>query len=144
MPLYAECGGLLYLTRGVLREQAEIPKFPLAGLFPTFAVMGRKRAALGYREVELSADTILGIRGERLKGHEFHYSYLEEMPGGVERVYRVSRPGETWVAEGFVKGRCLASYIHLHFGSFPEQGRFFVETCRGYGSRESASCLVQM
>ena len=132
MPVYAECGGLLYLTEGIVAEGGDSPRNRLAGVFPVNAIMGQKRAALGYREVELACDTILGIRGERLKGHEFHYSTLErDMPPAVERVYRVARPGEKWVAEGYATARCLASYVHLHFGSFPDQGRFFVETCRG-------------
>jgi cobyrinic acid a,c-diamide synthase len=95
--------------------------------------MGTKRAALGYRQIELVADTILGIRGEQFRGHEFHYSTISDMPLSVDRSYLVSRPGEQGSLEGYSINNCLASYVHLHFGSLPHGARFLVEACRSGG-----------
>jgi cobyrinic acid a,c-diamide synthase len=138
MPLYAECGGFIYLTQGV-RGQV-VPKdapaagcpdlIPLAGIFPVATRMLARRKALGYREVELIADSILGPRGTVARGHEFHYSEMEEMPHVVERLYRVRKNDALIGAEGYRYRNCLASYLHLHFGSCPEIAEFFVEACR--------------
>lgn len=137
MPVYAECGGFIYLTRGV-RGQG-IPGnastidckdlTPLVGIFPVSTRMLPRRKALGYREVEISGDSILGPAGTIARGHEFHYSEMEEMPGEVERLYQVRKNGTLIAAEGYRYRNCLASYIHLHFGSCPAIAGAFVKNC---------------
>lgn len=127
-PVYAECGGFIYLSQGVKSQDLA----SLAGVFPVAARMLPKRKALGYREVELVADTILGPAGTVARGHEFHYSEMAEMPAEVERLYRVRRQGDDLGMEGYGYKNCLASYIHFHFGSCPDLARTFVENCRKY------------
>ena len=129
LPLYAECGGLVYLTEGLLESDAARPQHPLLGMLPTTARLGTRRAALGYREVELACDTFLGAAGSRLRGHEFHYSSIAPLPEHIGLAYRVARPGEAAVAEGFSSGSCLASYVHLHFGSHPAAARALIDAC---------------
>ncbi|GFO67279.1 cobyrinate a,c-diamide synthase [Geomonas limicola] len=129
LPVYAECGGFIYLTNGV---EVAGETHPLVGIFPVGTRMLPKRKALGYRDVELACDTFLGPAGARARGHEFHYSEMEPMPQGVERVYRVSRKGEPLGLEGFRHRNCLASYIHLHFGSSPELAGNFLRHCREF------------
>ena len=132
MPVYAECGGFIYLTKGVASPRGE--SHPLVGIFPVSTRMLPRRKALGYREVELLADSVIGEKGTRARGHEFHYSEMEEMPAGVERLYRVSRKGVVLGSEGYRYKNCLASYIHLHFGSAPEIAQSFVTNCRAYST----------
>ncbi len=112
--VYAECGGFMYLTEGIIDFDGK--HHPMAGMFPTRAKMLKKRKALGYVEVESLEDGLSKIRG-----HEFHYSEIDEMPESIKRVYRVNKPGsdETW-AEGYSYKNTLASYVHLHFGSNTE------------------------
>jgi len=98
--------------------------------------MGEKRAALGYRQVELARDTLLGRQGELLRGHEFHYSTIDEMPDSVQRDFLVSRPGEAQRAEGYRRGSCLASYLHLHFGSSPTAAAALADACRRVSNRD--------
>jgi len=129
LPVYAECGGFIYLSQGV--EVGGV-QHPFVGIFPVATRMLPKRKALGYREVELACATPLGPAGARGRGHEFHYSEMEPMPQAVERVYRVSRKGEPLGLEGFRRHNCLASYIHLHFGSSPELAGNFVQHCRNF------------
>ena len=133
MPVYAECGGFIYLTRGV------VPDGGFVGLFPVTTRMLPKRKALGYREVEFAADTIIGPAGTTARGHEFHYSEMAVMPAGVERLYRVSKEGVDLGMEGYRYKNCLASYIHLHFGSNPELAAHFVASCRKFGTRQTTS-----
>jgi len=125
MPAYAECGGFIYLTRGV-RDQLLTP---LVGIFPVATRMLPRRKALGYREVMLIGDSILGPAGTVARGHEFHYSEMEEMPHEVERLYQVRKNGTVIGVEGFRYRYCLASYQHLHFGSCPEMANAFVNNC---------------
>jgi len=63
------------------------------------------------------------------RGHEFHYSTLDRVPDRVERVYRLEQRGAARRAEGYLVGRTLMSYIHLHFASNPDLPRAFVAAC---------------
>lgn len=128
LPVYAECGGLLYLCAAL--DGAE-----MTGLFPAAARMEKKRRALGYREVTLDKECLLGRAGETLRGHEFHYTDLQ-MPEEIGRVYRVRRAdGKSQPDEGFVYNNCLGSYIHLHFASCPAVAEHFVAVCRDYRAK---------
>ena len=129
MPVYAECGGFIFLTEGVGDGGTT---HPFIGIFPVTTRMLPRRKALGYREVELLENSIIGSTGAVARGHEFHYSEMDEMPPHVERLYRVNRKGLVLHDEGFRYKNCLASYIHLHFGSSPEMADSFVRHCRTY------------
>jgi cobyrinic acid a,c-diamide synthase len=135
-PVYAECGGLMYLAESL--DDADGRSHPMAGLLPARVRMRPRSLTLGYREVRLDVDGLLGSRGTRLRGHEFHASHLEIPPGG-QAAYRVSDPsgGESW-PEGYRVGSVLASYVHVHFGSHPGTAEAFVTEC----ARSAAS--VQM
>ncbi|MGA7828478.1 MAG: cobyrinate a,c-diamide synthase [Geobacteraceae bacterium] len=138
MPVYAECGGFIYLTKGVKELASTAVKStgvrgqissPLVGIFPVATRMLSKRKVLGYREALINGESILGPAGTVARGHEFHYSEMEEMPQEVERLYQVRKNGEVIGAEGYRYRNCLASYLHLHFGSCPEMASAFVQNC---------------
>ncbi len=127
LPVYAECGGLMMLSDG-------IDGHSMAGVIPGAARMLARRKALGYREIKLTRNTLLGPAGMRLRGHEFHYSELEVAPR-VARAYRMARAGgEELGMEGYQCGNVLGSYVHLHFASNPVAARNFVEFCRRHVS----------
>jgi cobyrinic acid a,c-diamide synthase len=139
MPTYAECGGFIYLTQGIRGQGLAsarsghpqgVPLHELVGVYPVAASMLPRRKALGYREITLSADTVLGPAGTTARGHEFHYSEMEPMPAAVECTYRVRRQDVDLGVEGFRYRHCLASYVHLHFGSCADLPRAIVENCR--------------
>lgn len=134
MPVYAECGGFIYLSLGVAENDTI---HPLVGIFPVSTRMLQRRKTLGYREVELLGESVIGGKRTLARGHEFHYSEMEEMPCGVDRLYSVSRKKVGLGQEGYRYNNCLASYIHLHFGSSPEIAKSFVEHCRAYKTKEN-------
>lgn len=134
MPVYAECGGFVYLTEGIDAFENQ-PSANFLGVFPTRCRMLSRRKALGYRQVELAEDSIIGLKGTVLRGHEFHYSEIAGMPVGIERIYNVSRRGVVRNTEGFRHRNCLASYIHLHFGSNPKIAGSFVTACANLAGR---------
>jgi cobyrinic acid a,c-diamide synthase len=139
MPVYAECGGFIYLTRGIERAQHAVPLREFVGIFPVTARMLPRRKALGYREVELTADSFLGPAGTVARGHEFHYSEIGEMPEEIERIYRVRKLGVDLGEEGFRYRNCLASYIHFHFGSNAGIASSLVAACRAFRSQMNPS-----
>ncbi len=131
LPIYAECGGLMYLAKGILDLEGQA--HPMAGVFPFTVRMPPRLKALGYREVTMAAAGLLGSAGTTIRGHEFHYSEMVGEPTGVPRLYRLaSRKGGKTVAEGYCEHNVLASYVHLHFGSNPEVARNLVASCRRF------------
>ena len=125
LPVYAECGGLMYLGRSL--SDLEGSDYPMVGALPVVSSMSNSRLTLGYREVEARSETPLLRQGQRVRGHEFHWSVLAEQPVSEQAVYDVldqqRRP------EGFHIGSVWASYIHIHLGSAPGLAQKFVETC---------------
>lgn len=108
-PIVAECGGLLYLSR-------ELDGQEMCGVVPGRAHM-TKRLTLGYREATALTSTPCVAAGDRLRGHEFHYSELEtesSSPAWVMSVRGAER------REGFASASLHASYLHLHWASSPQ------------------------
>jgi cobyrinic acid a,c-diamide synthase len=137
MPVYAECGGFVYLTEGIDAADNQ-NSADFVGIFSVRCRMLPRRKALGYRQVELTENTVIGSQGSVLRGHEFHYSEINTMPDEIGRCYHVSRKGIIQGAEGFRFRNCLASYIHLHFGSNPGIAPAFVAACRDSCLKHSA------
>ena len=124
-PIYAECGGFMYLTEGI--EDKSLNYYSMAGIFPVRIIMLDRLKALGYREVTLKASSPLGSPGEKIRGHEFHYSEIKETTGKVDLVYKLSdRPGLKIREKGYIKKNVVGSYVHLHFGSNPQIAENFV------------------
>ena len=129
-PVYAECGGLMYLTRGIVTAEGQ--EHAMVGLLPSQARMCRKLQALGYVEVETRASTILGAAGTRFRGHQFRYSELSPAPAvdEVGHVYSLhQRRGDSTPLEGYRLHNVIASYVHAHWASNPGVAAALVESC---------------
>jgi cobyrinic acid a,c-diamide synthase len=129
--VYAECGGLMYLTQGI-RNIADT-FLPMVGIFPTTVRMLSHLKALGY--VEVTTEKAGGhFPTGQARGHEFHHSDLENekfCSTSIDTLYHVhKRRGDVPRPEGYLYKRCLASYIHLHFGSNPAFAAGLVSTAR--------------
>jgi cobyrinic acid a,c-diamide synthase len=136
MPVYAECGGLMVLSRFI--QTLDGDRYPMAGVLPFGTRMLPRRKALGYTEVLLQADCLLGDKGLIVRGHEFHYSEVveEEADPALDFAYHIcGRKLLNGRVEGYVVGSVLASYVHLHWGSAPEAAASFVGQCRKYRAR---------
>ena len=131
-PIYAECGGFM-----VLMEEIQAPEgrtFPMVGIFPMRARMESRLRALGYRSIVTRKESMLGPANTGIKGHEFHYSHIEETGTDVETLYEMkSRKADSNGNEGFVRNRVLGSYVHLHWGSNVNVAKNFVNYCRKFG-----------
>lgn len=130
-PVYAECGGFMALMRSIV--DAEGRSWSMAGVYPCTARMQARFSALGYREARFTADTPLGPQGTAARGHEFHYSSLEDaLPvQAIQAAYSLAgRKGPLNTPEGFLLGNTLGSYVHLHFASNPALAANFVDAMR--------------
>jgi len=126
-PIYAECGGLMYLGTSI--RTVDGATHAMAGVVPARLRMHDRLQALGYVEVETRAASVLGAPGLRFRGHQFRYSELE-LHGPVDNAYSVrKRRGGDSFAEGYLQGNVLASYVHAHWASNPLVAEGFVETC---------------
>ncbi|MEW6601147.1 MAG: cobyrinate a,c-diamide synthase [Nitrospirota bacterium] len=156
-PVYAECGGFMYLTEGIY--DFEDAFHPMAGVFPFMTMMKKGRSSLGYREAVLREDSLLGKKGTVVRGHEFHYSEIlnsaEERKRGCRgevpsplncaKIYSVKNGEAQYIYdEGYRVKHTLGSYIHVHFGSnlsIAESIIDFIKECHGKdhycGARES-------
>ncbi len=131
LPIYAECGGLMYLCEAL--QDGSDNRYAMAGVLPLHVRMLPRLKSLGYREVVLLADTLLGPAGTTVRGHEFHYSEIIGDTAALRQVYQVApRQGGAPRLEGYSLGNVLASYLHLHFGSNPAAAKAFTHACRLY------------
>ncbi len=119
-PLYAECGGYIYLVQGVYFEGL---CHPLAGLVPGVAEV-KDRPVLGYREVTPLGGAELFPEGAWIRGHEFHYAELEERGPHLWK----ERSGRRL---GYREGRVHASFVHLYLLSHAPALYRFLEASGG-------------
>jgi cobyrinic acid a,c-diamide synthase len=113
LPVWAECGGLLWLSRSLDGHR-------LCGAIPASATLGT-RVTVGYRTATVRESSPIGCAGDVLRGHEHHYSSLE--PGGTA-LELVGRAGTR--LEGFASATLIATYLHLHLGGDPAPAERFV------------------
>jgi cobyrinic acid a,c-diamide synthase len=116
MPVYAECGGLMYLVG--------------QGLIPGRIEMTSELQGFGYKEARAARDTVVVRRGRRLRGHEFHHSRW--VHPRVPAAWSLARG-----PEGYARKSIHASYVHLHFGGAPECALRFVDSARVWRGRVS-------
>ena len=114
MPAYAECGGLMYLARGIACEGRT---YEMVGAIPGDVVMHDKPVGRGYvhlRESEEHPWPRPAAPARQIKAHEFHYSSLENLPADSRFAYQVERGwGITGKSDGLMVNKLLASYTHL-------------------------------
>lgn len=139
MPIYAECGGLMYLTEGIHLPHGD---YPLAGILPNWSRMA-DHLNMGYREVEIHQPGLFGLAGDRLRGHEFHYSQWDN-PAPHQSAYRVSprHQGSPPRLDGYVCGNLHAAYIHLHFGQRANLAGNLVQICRQWQNQSHPGAVA--
>jgi cobyrinic acid a,c-diamide synthase len=127
--IYGECGGFMYLSEAII--DLNTTRHPMVCLLPVVTRMDSRLRSLGYRQVITQKKSILGPEGTAIKGHEFHYSHLEEGSDRVESIYQLKdRSGHHDQAEGFLNNYVLGSYVHLHFGSNPDIAHNMIWFCQ--------------
>jgi cobyrinic acid a,c-diamide synthase len=131
LPIYAECGGLMYLTKSIRYGKK---KFVMVGLFDAETVM-QKNLKLNYTKVKTSRPCLVSKVNNTLTGHEFHFSELESISQDSKFAYEMDiGVGIAQNRDGLVVHNVLASYMHMHF-ALPNVAKNFVERCVKYSRR---------
>ena len=125
IPIYAECGGLMYLTRSINYGSK---KFKMVGLFDAETKM-TKKMKLNYTKGNIKSNCIISPKSKNLRGHEFHYSELDSISSDSKFVYQLSLgDGIKNKQDGLIEYNTLASFGHLYFDNSDYAHRF-VESC---------------
>jgi cobyrinic acid a,c-diamide synthase len=114
LPIYAECGGLMYLSETLKLNGKE---YPMAGVFPVAMSLDSKPRGHGYTELRVVKTNPYFASGDVLRGHEFHYSYVSEFSErkGMYFAFEVSKgAGILGGKDGLCYRKVLATYTHLH------------------------------
>jgi cobyrinic acid a,c-diamide synthase len=131
IPIYAECGGLMYLTKSI--DYAN-KKFKMIGLFDAETKMTNKMK-LNYTKGKIISKTIISDKTHELRGHEFHYSELDSVSADSKFAYELNiGQGIKNHKDGLIEYNTLASYGHLYFDS-SNYAKIFVKNCINYSKR---------
>ena len=131
MPIYAECGGLMYLTKSI---EYGNKKYSTVGLFDAETTM-EKKMTLNYTKAQVISDCIIAKKSTKLLGHEFHYSELRSIPKDSKFAYELSiGVGINSKKDGLLEYNTLASYMHLYFDRNNYSANF-VKNCIKFSAR---------
>jgi len=113
LPVYAECGGAVFLGEKLLIDEKE---YAMAGVLPAVFGFGTRPQGHGYVELETVEQNPFFPVGSRLRGHEFHYTYMQSSTSDdLTFAFRVRRGcGFGDERDGLCRHNVLASYTHLH------------------------------
>ena len=124
MPVYAECGGLMYLGR-TLRWHGN--EFAMCGVFPFDVVVEQKPQGHGYACMKVVEDNPFFPAGTLIKGHEFHHSRVINVDGQAKFAYEVTRGhGIDGKRDGMMYRNAFATYNHIHALAHPEWAARFI------------------
>jgi cobyrinic acid a,c-diamide synthase len=118
LPIYAECGGFIYLGRSLTGFDGET--HAMAGVLPLDFTMDREHLSIAYVTATTAADSPLGPAGTKVRGQEFHQSRIVASPTPAEPdLYELTRSDDRRSRAGLARPNIAASYVHLHLASNP-------------------------
>jgi Ni-sirohydrochlorin a,c-diamide synthase len=136
MPVFAECGGLMYLTESLTYDGR---KSRMVGVIPANANMINKRV-IGYVAGTTVRDNVIGLKGTKFRGHEFHYSELTDLGSKPKFAFQLQKGvGISDGYDGVQVGQTLASFTHFHPLSYPDLAANFARSCAKFTDRTTHS-----
>ncbi|HHW44244.1 hydrogenobyrinic acid a,c-diamide synthase (glutamine-hydrolyzing) [Desulfofundulus thermobenzoicus] len=130
LPVYAECGGLMYLGRRITWQERS---YEMCGALPFDVLMEERPRGHGYEVVQVVEENPFFPCGMIIRGHEFHHSRLTNVDGGLGYAFRVMRGnGIDGQSDGLVYKNVLAAYNHIHALSCPDWARSVVARAEKY------------
>jgi cobyrinic acid a,c-diamide synthase len=136
LPVYAECGGLMYLGQELVLEDAA---YPMAGVLPVVFGFYKRPQGHGYVKARVEKENPYYLVGAEIKGHEFHYSRVIRWTGDRrDLVFRMLRGvGITEDQDGMIYKNVLATYVHIHALGTPAWAAALVRNAIHHRSREN-------
>ncbi len=129
MPVYGECGGLMYLSRSLTTNDNNTFRFVDA--LPAEIRMTKGRQALGHSEVEAIRDCTIALKGDHFRGHEYHYS-IADVDDDATFAYKMVTGAGINGFDGITEHNILASYHHAHVYSMPKGFDIFIRKIEEY------------
>lgn len=131
LPVYAECGGLMYLGRELILDDGT---FPMAGVLPVSFGFSKRPQGHGYTMLRVARPNPFFAVGDTLKGHEFHYSTVQSCAADPERMAFEMTRGSGLVEgrDGLCQGNVLATYSHIHALGTPQWAPALVARARAF------------
>jgi cobyrinic acid a,c-diamide synthase len=130
LPIYAECGGLIYLGRSLTVGETI---YPMTMVLPADFILEKKPQAHGYTILETVAASTFLDKGEIIRGHEFHYSRIVNLDHLPPMAYQVTRGGGiNGTGDGLVYKNVLGVYTHLHALGTPRWAKAMVKKALEY------------
>ena len=128
LPTVAECAGMLYLS-------ASVDGSEMVGVIPAVASMG-PRLTLGYRTAVAPSDSVLGVPGTRVTGHEFHRTTLSADDAGRSSAWLLDGTPDGFALDPAGTGRATlhASYLHTHWAGHPQLAARFADAVHAYAA----------
>lgn len=135
LPVYAECGGLIFLGRSIVLQGQE---YPLAGVFPVTFALAAKPQAHGYSSFTVEKANSFYPIGTRIKGHEFRYSVVHQWDGATGDLVLNMKRGTGFCEgrDGLVKNNALALYTHVMASGTPQWVEGFMHVARGFSAHK--------
>jgi cobyrinic acid a,c-diamide synthase len=135
MPVYAECAGLMYLTKSIADFSGR--KYGMVGALEGKTVMTNKTLVI-YSFASVEKPNILCDEGSKIRGHEFHNSVIVDIPNEAKFAYRMIKgEGIKDKQDGWVKNKVLASYTHISFAQDQKIAPAFVDAARAFAKQKS-------
>ncbi len=130
LPIYAECGGLIFLSRTLTIKDSI---YPMAGLFPVDLQLHSRPVGHGYTLLQVNRMNPFFEIGTIIKGHEFHYTDVVGLPESIETCMEVkSGVGIGEKRDGLVYKQVVAAYTHIHAAGVPGWAVALVARAREY------------
>ncbi len=141
LPIYAECGGLMYLAQKITWRGRE---YPLAGVLPIEIKMHDKPCGHGYSEVLVDKENPFFEEGLKLRGHEFHYSEICNYDPWIKSSLSVIRgTGSIGTRDGLIYKNVFATYMHIHALATPEWVTGIVKAAKAYNDIKNSKILIR-
>jgi cobyrinic acid a,c-diamide synthase len=135
MPTYAECAGLMYLTNSITNFDGK--DYSMVGAVNGKTVMTSK-TLVTYSHAEATFDNVLCSNGLKIKGHEFHNSFIVDLPSDSKFAFNMLMgEGILNKKDGLLKNNMLASYMHIHFAQNNKIVKNFLNYCKTYSKKQN-------
>lgn len=140
LPIYAECGGLMYLGEALVLDERS---YPMAGVLPVVFGFSKKPQGHGYTIVVVKEKNPYFEVGAELRGHEFHYSRVLKWRGAAKDLVFDMQRGTGFIdnKDGVCYKNVLATYTHLHALGSPSWAESIVRNARAYKNKIAGTIL---
>ncbi len=136
LPIYAECGGLIFLGQSIALKDRE---YPMSGILPIKFGLSKRPQGHGYTMVEVVNENPFFKKGETLKGHEFRYSSILDIDyQDHEMAFKMERgKGILDKKDGFFKNNTFGTYTHIHALGSPSWAPSLIQKARVFKSEQT-------